>query len=136
MQPQPAPGGERVDGDVAALGDERDGAGLARRDHVAPQRDAVGQADDPVAVGPADRQPVPARRVDQAVWSASPSRASANPAANTTAPPQPSAPASSTTSGAVSAGIATTTASGASGSVASDAKHSSPCTRSRPGLTA
>ena len=75
----------------------------------------------PLPLGPQTGSPCLRAAATRRSWSASPSRASANPAANTTAPPQPSAPASSTTSGAVSAGIATTTASGASGSVASDA---------------
>ena len=58
VQPQAAARGERVDGDVAALRDQRDRPGLARRDHVAPERHPRGQRDDPVAVRPADRQVV------------------------------------------------------------------------------
>jgi hypothetical protein len=57
VQAEPAAGGERVDGDIAALGDERDRAGLARLEHVAPERHAVRQRHDPVAVGPAHGHP-------------------------------------------------------------------------------
>jgi hypothetical protein len=53
---------ERVDGEVAALGDEGDRPRLARGDHVAPERHAGGQVDDAVAVRAADRQVVRAGR--------------------------------------------------------------------------
>ena len=66
--------------------------------------------------------------------SPAPSATSANPALNTTAPPQPSAPACSITSGTPAAGIATTTASTATGRSASDGTHCLPSTSLRPGL--
>jgi hypothetical protein len=62
VQPQPAARGQRVDDEVAALGDERDVAGLRRVERVAPQRRARVQRDDPVAVGAAHRQVVPRGR--------------------------------------------------------------------------
>jgi hypothetical protein len=58
VQAQAAPRRQRVDGDVAALGDDRDVAGLARHERVAPQRRPIVQRHDPVAVGPADREVV------------------------------------------------------------------------------
>ena len=57
VQPQPAPRGERVDRDVPGLRDQRDRAGLARLDRVAPERDAVRQRDDPVPVRAAHGSP-------------------------------------------------------------------------------
>ena len=92
------------------------GPGSRGADRVAPQRDAVGQRDDPVAVRartPACRPRPPRARA----CSAAPPRASANPAANTTAPPQPSAPRLARPRPArPRPGSPTTTASGASGS--------------------
>ena len=75
------------------------------------------QRDDPVAVGPADRQLVAARGRRRSSRLAARRRRAprAKPAAKTTAPPQPSAPASLHHRGTSAAGIATTTASGASG---------------------
>ena len=58
VQAQAAARGQRVDGDVAALRDDGDMAGLGGHERVAPQRRAVVEGDDPVAVGPADRQVV------------------------------------------------------------------------------
>ena len=58
VQAQAAARGQRVDRDVAALRDDGDVAGLAGHERVAPQRRAVVEGDDPVAVGPAHRQVV------------------------------------------------------------------------------
>ena len=61
MEGQTTPCGERVDGLVAALGDDRHGAGLAPGQGVPPERDAVRKRDDPVAVRPAHREVVAPR---------------------------------------------------------------------------
>ena len=62
VQPQPTPGGERVDDEVAALRDQRDVTRLRCRQRVAPQRRPRVQRDQPVAVRPADRQREAVRR--------------------------------------------------------------------------
>ncbi len=90
----------------------------------------------PLPFGPQTGSAWRAAAATRRSWSSTPDDDSAKPAAKTTAPPQPSAPASSITGATSAAGIATTTASGASGSAASDGWHSSPCARSRRGLTA
>ena len=129
VQAQPAARGEGVDGEVAALRDDRNAPGLERRERVAPQRGARMQGDDPVAVGPADRQLVrrrhrrelglePRARLDLA--EARPEHD--GPAAAERARPP------STTSMTPAAGIATTTASGGDGHAASDGKQGRPCT--------
>ena len=128
VQPQPAPRGERVDGDVAALRDQRDRARLARHEHVAPQRDAIRAA----RRSRCRSARTPAARAAAAQRACSSPSRLREPAANTTAPPQPSAAARSTTSGARS-GIATTTASGASGRSSSDGYASTPCTTAAAG---
>jgi hypothetical protein len=56
---------ECIDGDVAALGDERHRPRLGRGERVAPQRDAVPRRHDAIAVGSADRQPMPCRGGEQ-----------------------------------------------------------------------
>ena len=53
----PATRADRVDGEIAALGDQRHAAGHERLDRVAPERCQPCNGDDAVAVGPADRQP-------------------------------------------------------------------------------
>ena len=65
VQPQPAPGRERVDGEVAALRDERHVARLLQHERVAPQRRAGVERDQAIAVGAADGQRVAERRVSQ-----------------------------------------------------------------------
>ncbi len=65
VEADPAPRAERVDGDVAALGDHRDAPGPQRLDRVAPQRGAGVEADDAVAVRPADGQGAGERRLAQ-----------------------------------------------------------------------
>ena len=119
VQPQPAARGERVDGDVAALRDQRDRARLARRDRVAPQRDAVGQRDDPVAVRPAHGQPCAAAATSSPAASSAARLGEARREHDRAAAAERAAP-RSTTAGASAAGIATTTASGASGRSSSD----------------
>ena len=132
VQPQPAARGERVDRDVAGLRDQRDRAGLARLDRVAPERDAVGQRDDPVAVRPAHRQPVGGD--DQPRLQVAPR---APPRTRRRTPPprrsrargpgrrRPAPPA---------AGIATTTASGASGRSSSARERGDAVDRAPPGI--
>ena len=61
VQPQPAPGRERVDREVAALRHERDVARLLRHERVAPQRRARVERDQAVAVGAADGERVAKR---------------------------------------------------------------------------
>ena len=62
VEAQPALGGERVDRHVPALRDERHAPGLERPERVAPERHALVELDDAVAVGAADGQAVPPRR--------------------------------------------------------------------------
>ena len=61
VQRRAAPQRERVDGEVAALGHERHVAAGARHQRVAPQRGALVQLHDAVAVRAAHRQPVAPR---------------------------------------------------------------------------
>ena len=91
VEAQPPAGGQRVDRDVAALGDQRHRARpRAARARRPTARSRVARRDDPVAVGPAHRQPVARRRRRPArACSAAPSATSPKPALNTTAPPQP-----------------------------------------------
>ena len=56
VEAQPAADGQRVDGHVAALGDQRDATRLPPHQRVAPQRRAAVERDEPVAVGAEDRQ--------------------------------------------------------------------------------
>ena len=67
VQPQRPGAGEGVDGDVAALRDQRDRAGALEGAVVAPHRCPRGDRDDAVAVRSADRQAVPQRRLAQPV---------------------------------------------------------------------
>ena len=57
MVPDPAPGAEGVDGQVAALRDQRHTSGAERLHRVAPHRRSRGDRHHPVAVWAADRQP-------------------------------------------------------------------------------
>ena len=88
---QPAPRGERVDGEVAALGDDRDGAGLGASPACRPTSPR-GRADrhDAVAVRAAHRQLVAAARPRAARPPAPPRRRPRRSRpTSTTAPPQP-----------------------------------------------
>ena len=67
VEAQPAARRERVDGEVAALADERDRPGRLRAQRVAPQRRALVQAHHPVAVGADHRQRVAERGRHEAV---------------------------------------------------------------------
>ncbi len=62
---QSAPERQRVHGDVPALRDQRDPAGGARHEDVAPQRGTGVERDEPVAVRPDDRERKLRRRVAQ-----------------------------------------------------------------------
>ena len=80
----------------------------------------------PLPLGPHTGSSCCAAAATKSAWSGTPDATSANPALNTTAPPQPIAPACSTASATAAAGMATTTASTGAGRSASDGTHGRP----------
>ena len=72
VQPQPPPRRQRVDHQVAALGDERDVTGLRGGQRVTPQRGSRVQRDQAVAVRSADGQLIPPRSGSQGILESSP----------------------------------------------------------------
>ena len=139
VQAQPAAGGERVDDEVAALGDQRRRApARAALERVAPQRGAGVERDEAVAVRAADGERVPEGRARDssrlAARGSARALAEAGREDDRSSAPQRSAPRRSGR-GRAAAGIATTTASGADGRSASDGKHGKPWADARFGLT-
>ena len=135
VQPQPAPGRERVDGEVAALRDERHVARLLRHERVAPQRRAGVERDQAVAVGAADGQRVAGAPRLAAHARARAGRPRGSPPRRRPRRRSRARPPRSMTSGTPAAGIATTTASGTPGRSESDGKHATPWASVRRGLT-
>ena len=104
VEADPAARAERVDGDVAALGDHRHAAGLERRRPSPPQRRARATATIPLPFGPHTGSPPAAAASRSSRSSSRPASISPKPAASTTAPPQPRSAASAITAGTAGRG--------------------------------
>jgi hypothetical protein len=151
VEPEPSPGGEGVDGEVAALRDERDRARLDRPKGVAPERRPLLQRDDPVPVRPTDGEAMAPRRVPEAALGvragngrvgstggrppAGHGRHLAEPRPVYDRAPAPQRACLVDDRRTPAAGIATSTASGGDGRSASEGKHRTPCASDRRGFT-